>query len=155
MLIFFSFIFSIKHFHHSHNSVSHTKGKINNSQGVHLFQSLNRSGVYLGPGGNLGACGDVLVMLIWARSKFLVDQSDCLVGTTCCIIWHECIGVLKDYNLLYNLTWVHWGTQRLQCWEAPHRETPGLQDKLPRGISGESGEEWEWGWCVASSGVHR
>ena len=25
-------------------------------------------------------------MLIWARSKCLVDQSDCLVGTTCCII---------------------------------------------------------------------
>ena len=53
MLIFFSFIIFIKHFHRGHNSVSHTEGKINNSRGVYLFQSLNRPGVYLGTGSSL------------------------------------------------------------------------------------------------------
>ena len=38
------------------------------------------------PNSHVSRTARCAIMLIWARSKCLVDQSDCLVGTTCCII---------------------------------------------------------------------
>ena len=86
MLIFFSFIFFTKCFHRCHND-SHTEGKINNSRGIYLLQSLNRPGVYLGPGGNLGQTFNSFISKIRDENhkllQLLCEFSGILLGNSC------------------------------------------------------------------------
>ena len=80
----------------------------NNSRGVYLFQSLNRPGVYLGPGGNLGQAFNSFLSKIWDENvtNFAGRESSCPFASP---IWlvkkkHGSLRLCVDYTVLHSKT---------------------------------------------------